>query len=38
MANGINDAGQVSEYSGMTEGSSHAFITGPDGEGMTDLN
>jgi probable HAF family extracellular repeat protein len=38
-ANGINDIGQVVGYS-LTAGgvSRHAFITGPDGMGMMDLN
>ena len=34
----INDAGQVVGYSDTAEGSRHAFITGPNGAGMTDLN
>jgi probable HAF family extracellular repeat protein len=33
IASAINDAGQVVGRSG-----SHAFITGPNGAGMTDLN
>jgi probable HAF family extracellular repeat protein len=36
--NGINDAGQVVGFSRTAEGFVHAFITGPDGMGMTDLN
>lgn len=38
-ATGINDAGQVVGWA-RTSGpiASHAFITGPDGLGMTDLN
>ena len=39
MATGINDAGQVVGYSTKAEGAEHyAFITGPAGTGMTDLN
>ncbi len=34
----INDAGQVAGTSAGAGGASRAFITGPDGEGMTDLN
>jgi probable HAF family extracellular repeat protein len=40
-ATGINDAGQVVGWSftfGTAEGGFHAFITGPDGAGMMDLN
>ena len=37
-AHGINDAGQVVGYAYTAEGFKHAFITGPDGAGMTDLN
>ena len=43
-ANGINDAGQVVGDFATAEGNpyafitSHAFITGPDGKGMVDLN
>ena len=37
-AAGINDAGQVVGYFGTTGGDHHAFITGPDGSGMMDLN
>ena len=37
-ASGINDAGQVVGYSGTAAGAQHAFITGPNGVGMTDLN
>ena len=37
-AYGINDAGQVVGYSGTAAGTKHAFITGPNGVGMTDLN
>jgi len=33
----INDAGQVVGLSTTADGSSHAFITGPNGMGMTDL-
>jgi probable HAF family extracellular repeat protein len=35
---GINASGQVVGYSTTTGGDSHAFITGPNGVGMTDLN
>jgi probable HAF family extracellular repeat protein len=35
---GINDAGQVVGYSNTSAGPQHAFITGPNGVGMTDLN
>jgi probable HAF family extracellular repeat protein len=39
VANGINDAGQVVGSSYTDEDRLfHAFITGPDGEGMMDLN
>ncbi|PTR16036.1 putative HAF family extracellular repeat protein [Nitrosospira sp. Nsp2] len=35
----INDAGQVVGISSITaDGSLHAFVTGPNGDGMTDLN
>ena len=38
-ATGINAAGQVAGYSDTAgNGSHHAFITGPNGVGMTDLN
>lgn len=37
-ANGINDAGQVVGDSLTNNGELHAFITGPNGVGMTDLN
>ena len=37
-ASDINDAGQVVGYSSMSTGPNRAFITGPDGYGMTDLN
>jgi probable HAF family extracellular repeat protein len=37
-ASGINDAGQVVGGSYTADGNLHAFITGPDGEGMVDLN
>ena len=37
-AYGINDAGQVVGGSLTTDGNLHVFITGPDGEGMMDLN
>ncbi|MDN5753501.1 MAG: hypothetical protein L0H15_09500 [Nitrosospira sp.] len=36
-ARGINDSGQVVGWSDTTGGDPHAFITGPDGMGMTDL-
>ena len=36
-AYGINDAGQVVGYSDTAAGAQHAFITGPNGVGMTDL-
>ena len=36
--NGINGAGQVVGYFITTEGDHHAFITGPDGGAMMDLN
>ena len=35
---GINDAGQVVGASETAGGADHAFITGPDGVGMMDLN
>ena len=34
---GINDAGQVVGSSITAAGAQHAFITGPNGVGMTDL-
>lgn len=37
-AHGINDAGQVVGVSDTAEGFPHAFITGPNGAGMIDLN
>ena len=37
-AYGINDAGQVAGYSYTAGDAQHAFITGPDGAGMMDLN
>jgi probable HAF family extracellular repeat protein len=37
-AYGINAAGQVVGESDTTGGATHAFITGPNGLGMTDLN
>ncbi len=36
-AGGINDTGQVVGWSSIATGESHAFITGPNGVGMTDL-
>ncbi len=36
-ASGINDEGQVAGYSYTDNGAAHAFITGPDGVGVTDL-
>jgi probable HAF family extracellular repeat protein len=36
-ASAINDAGQVVGGSGTVEGEFHAFITGPNGVGMTEL-
>ena len=36
-AYGINDAGQVVGESDTAAGAHHAFITGPNGVGMTDL-
>ena len=36
-ASGINNAGQVVGEFGTAGGSSQAFITGPNGVGMTDL-
>jgi probable HAF family extracellular repeat protein len=38
FASRINDTGQVIGKSNMSDGSTHAFITGPNGVGMTDLN
>jgi probable HAF family extracellular repeat protein len=38
VALGINDAGQVVGRSDTAAGAQHAFITGPNGVGMTDLN
>jgi len=38
QADGINDAGQVVGVSETVFGGPHAFITGPDGAGMVDLN
>ena len=35
---GINDAGQVVGWTDTPAGVRHAFITGPNGVGMTDLN
>ena len=35
---GINNAGQVVGFSDAETGLQRAFVTGPDGEGMTDLN
>ena len=37
QAFGINDAGQVVGFSGTAPGDWRAFITGPNGVGMTDL-
>jgi probable HAF family extracellular repeat protein len=37
VATDINDAGQVVGYSTTAAGNRHAFITGPNGQGMTDL-
>jgi probable HAF family extracellular repeat protein len=37
FAQGINDSGQVVGYSSFYDGSQHAFITGANGVGMTDL-
>ena len=37
QAYGINEAGQVAGDSSTDNGPIHAFITGPDGVGMTDL-
>jgi probable HAF family extracellular repeat protein len=37
MANAVNDAGQVVGQFDTADGKSHAFITGPNGAGMTDL-
>ena len=37
VAHGINDAGQVVGSSSTAGGERHAFITGPNGIGMTDL-
>ena len=36
-ASGISDAGQVVGLAYTAEGTAHAFITGPNGVGMTDL-
>jgi probable HAF family extracellular repeat protein len=38
FASDINDAGQVVGISYTAAGAQHAFITGPDGGGMMDLN
>ena len=38
IPNAINDAGQVVGWSHTVDGRQHAFITGPNGVGMTDLN
>lgn len=38
FAHGINDTGQVVGYSHTSAGDIHAFVTGPDGKGMVDLN
>jgi probable HAF family extracellular repeat protein len=38
VAYGINDAGRVVGEAGTADGLGHAFITGPNGAGMTDLN
>ena len=37
VATAINDAGQVVGHSWTATGAAYAFITDPDGEGMTDL-
>jgi probable HAF family extracellular repeat protein len=37
-ATGINDAGQLAGFSATAEGARHAFISGPNGMGMIDLN
>ena len=37
-AYGISDAGQVVGRSDTAAGAPHAFITGPNGVGMTNLN
>lgn len=37
QATAINDAGQVAGYFRTTVGSTHAFLTGPNGIGMADL-
>ena len=37
-AYGVNDAGQVTGLSTTSDGQSHAFITGPNGIGMTELD
>ena len=37
LAYGINDAGQVTGFAKTRDGSQHAFITDPNGVGMTDL-
>ena len=38
FATGINNAGQVVGHTWSPSGGYHAFITGPDGGGMMDLN
>ena len=37
-ATSINNAGQVAGWFEMAGGASHAFVTGPNGSGITDLN
>ena len=37
-AGAVNDEGQVAGWAEMADGNRHAFITGPDGAGMADLN
>src|SRR5512147_2550952 len=37
VASGINALGQVVGYARASDGRNHAFITGPNGIGMTDL-
>lgn len=37
FANGVNDLGQVVGFSSTIYGEDHAFITGPNGVGITDL-